>query len=156
MLKTAWSEFVKTVTLYTRVWIEIIDLKQSKESCQVTLYTRVWIEICNARCSIIALSGHPLHEGVDWNYHSTWFVIIVIRHPLHEGVDWNILRLGKWYKLLRSPSTRGCGLKFYFKSLIDSKTTVTLYTRVWIEIKLTGFRYPGTHTSPSTRGCGLK
>ena len=34
------------VTLYTRVWIEIVKLSKKFFKTTVTLYTRVWIEIC--------------------------------------------------------------------------------------------------------------
>ena len=37
-------------------------------------------------------------------------------------------------EFIRSPSTRGCGLKSHGTNLSKGDKVVTLYTRVWIEI----------------------
>ena len=53
------------VTLYTRVWIEIMWNIWRKHMIKVTLYTRVWIEIRMISVFAFTISRHPLHEGVD-------------------------------------------------------------------------------------------
>ena len=97
------------VTLYTRVWIEIIRYGRLKSPQRVTLYTRVWIEICRITpravndkspstrgCGLKLTSYVPaLVAGVVTLYTRVWIEICVLRclvldfigHPLHEGVD---------------------------------------------------------------------
>ena len=53
------------VTLYTRVWIEIMQKIELKFCKRVTLYTRVWIEIFYLFKIWTYFISHPLHEGVD-------------------------------------------------------------------------------------------
>ena len=53
------------VTLYMRVWIEILFIILLVQVNYVTLYMRVWIEIVIVRNDIRCKPRHPLHEGVD-------------------------------------------------------------------------------------------
>ena len=98
--------------------------------------------------------------------------------PSTRGCGLKSIRRAIWRRNCTSPSTRGCGLKstnssqvihasmvtLYTRVWIEIRTeqsrlttfTVTLYTRVWIEIFLIFPFYPSCKTSPSTRGCGLK
>ena len=57
--------FSKSVSLFTREWIEILTLSPREAARAVSLFTREWIEIAastNARRERIRL---PLYEGVD-------------------------------------------------------------------------------------------
>ena len=78
------------VTLYTRVWIEMALLEQMEENNDVTLYTRVWIEIANQ-----------------------WFLYVYYLVTLYTRVWIEIKMTYLWTKGLPSPSTRGCGLKYF-------------------------------------------
>ena len=53
------------VTLYTRVWIEIVCFEDCFNGILVTLYTRVWIEMSYNLQFDQVHHRHPLHEGVD-------------------------------------------------------------------------------------------
>ena len=58
-------EWFLTVTLYMRVWIEILTFSGKRDSYTVTLYMRVWIEIPDARCGHGGCIRHSLYESVD-------------------------------------------------------------------------------------------
>ena len=104
----------------------------------------------------IGYNCRPLHEGVDWNSLLLILTTIMLRRPLHEGVDWNTSRDGNEINGVKSPSSRGRGLKLIphwiqpklmmspssrGRGLKSAKSTATfrvnmvaLFTRAWIEI----------------------
>ena len=53
------------VTLYARVWIEIVSAPILSIIALVTLYARVWIEIRETLEMVNKARSHPLREGVD-------------------------------------------------------------------------------------------
>ena len=124
----------------------------------VTLYTRVWIEISPPVFMRFPRFCHPLHEGVDWNPFLGPCFDFRIRSPSTRGCGLKLCRR-HWRKAcLRSPSTRGCGLKSYTSSpirLAAYSIRHPLHEGVdWNRIPSTTSRI--TFMSPSTRGCGLK
>ena len=130
-----------------------------------------------SRSTIGNIWCRPLYEGVDWNVTSTAWQYRKCCRPLYEGVDWNSFAT-KPHDQFMSPSLRGRGLKFYRHRSEETRRTVALFTRAWIEIwwvaengKALSCRplYEGvdwnwyTHRprilwrlSPSLRGRGLK
>ena len=120
----------------------------------VTLYTRVWIEMAQA---LQYFSGRLVTL-----YTRVWIEIIRLSQRLHGLQSPSTRGCGlKWFpscflnSAKRSPSTRGCGLKFACVEESNEGYHVTLYTRVWIEITRQQ-QYNNRVLSPSTRGCGLK
>ena len=54
-----------SVSLFTREWIEIVDVSNNRSSWLVSLFTREWIEI-SASGDLPKIGGSlPLYEGVD-------------------------------------------------------------------------------------------
>ena len=123
----------------------------------VSLFTREWIEISMIARKFSWLSRLPLYEGVDWNWMShtrtkercvslftrewieiptafpwtLWFPGL----PLYEGVDWNMQAVVNGNCLHTSPSLRGSGLKFRSCCVYRFQNKVSLFTREWIEIQ---------------------
>ena len=100
------------VTLYTRVWIEMVYVLSLFVGFNVTLYTRVWIEITRNSTYHICEVCHPLHEGVDWN---SFFRPV---YPYHNVT----LYTRVWIEMISKPNA------------VLQMRRVTLYTRVWIEM----------------------
>ena len=55
----------RTVSLFTREWIEIPCQSVSVIGKNVSLFTREWIEIDKSRASTYTSYRLPLYEGVD-------------------------------------------------------------------------------------------
>ena len=53
------------VTLYVRVWIEMMINISFSAVVVVTLYVRVWIEMSGSVSNVDTSWCHPLREGVD-------------------------------------------------------------------------------------------
>ena len=75
------------VTLYTRVWIEILTFNSTVFYPVVTLYTRVWIEILPITSRIVSSALSPSTRGCGLKSKAKTEDLILICHPLHEGVD---------------------------------------------------------------------
>ena len=76
-----------SVTLYTRVWIEIAVLIISLTASSVTLYTRVWIEMVSSLMCLL-ITSVTLYTRVWIEIHMLKRISSLNpRHPLHEGVD---------------------------------------------------------------------
>ena len=84
-----------SVALFTRAWIEINKKGRWRLYNIVALFTRAWIEILACNRQVVSLRRRPLHEGVDWNF---------------PFISSNLFQL-------RSPSSRGRGLKFLYTAL---------------------------------------
>ena len=121
------------VALFTRAWIEMLVISIYLRQFPVALFTRAWIEIRISTYEKCPYQCRPLYEGVDWNNY------IVL----------------KQYKLFKSPSLRGRGLKFEIVDVQSDTVIVALFTRAWIEIKAYKKHYL-RWGSPSLRGRGLK
>ena len=77
----------------------------------------------------------PFHEGVDWNIGSFGYICRLIqRRPFHEGVDWNTVIHVTVIQRIRSPFSRGRGLKYHFTIIHILNLHVALFTRAWIEM----------------------
>ena len=69
----AWIEIIdvaiyaglRLVALFTRAWIEIFLYLLWLHLLHVALFTRAWIEMAFRLITCSAVSGRPLHEGVD-------------------------------------------------------------------------------------------
>ena len=53
------------VALFTRAWIEMINILSAEVPPTVALFTRAWIEIRKLKDFTVIAVGRPLHEGVD-------------------------------------------------------------------------------------------
>ena len=124
------------VALFTRAWIEIFHIVTN-----AVLKLSPSLRGRGLKFSILSqtpcLNCRPLYEGVDWN--ACRFDLIGCRRcrPLYEGVDWNRNILGKHIDRERSPSLRGRGLKSFGVEVNLQTDKVALFTRAWIEMKLT-------------------
>ena len=142
------------VALFTRAWIEILQLRRFHQSDDVALFTRAWIEI-NYFLHLHNIDLSPssrgrglksLERGESIIFHAvalftrawieidgtTPFDYVYTSRPLHEGVDWN-----------------------HMEQILQRVTRVALFTRAWIEIPFR-WRKIRRSPSPSSRGRGLK
>ena len=125
---------LQDVTLYTRVWIEILIRSETYER-EMSPSTRG----CGLKSLLmmksVRNSRHPLHEGVDWNimlymYHNAVVVTLYTRvwieiwpleshlqkttsHPLHEGVDWNVTCISEIVRQISHPLHEGVDWNIY-------------------------------------------
>ena len=108
--------------------------KNGKLVKNVSLFTREWIEIQNAR-----ITQHPRFKS-----------------PSLRGSGLKFAISEQFARNQMSPSLRGSGLKSISGGISGINTSVSLFTREWIEIQ----PHKGTHSncnpSPSLRGSGLK
>ena len=82
-----------TVTLFTRVWIEIVWTPNICYNRIVTLFTRVWIEIIIFKHTLHWYGSHSLYESVNWNFLLFSYICLIKCHSLYESVNWNFLLL---------------------------------------------------------------
>ena len=120
----------------------------------------------------------PLYEGVDWNrlrqillqslavslFTREWIEMTVmplirlaiLLSPSLRGSGLKLLLMSKSHcNTGRSPSLRGSGLKWHRCHRCRSVSSVSLFTREWIEIGIKATSSKRT-PSPSLRGSGLK
>ena len=53
------------VALFTRAWIEILEILENRQAQYVALFTRAWIEMELSASMLCTAVRRPLHEGVD-------------------------------------------------------------------------------------------
>ena len=114
ILAISLQAVVRLVTLFTRVWIEISLNLSSILRFLVTLFTRVWIEILlicreHRRCHC-----HSLYESVNWNIFHQLPYFLFNCHSLYESVNWNFCCYIALGCHIASLSLRECELKFNF------------------------------------------
>ena len=56
----------------------------------VTLFTRVWIEILTPVSTKSGIISHSLYESVNWNRSLRNYYIAPFGHSLYESVNWNL------------------------------------------------------------------
>ena len=79
----------------------------------VTLYARVWIEIVFMISVVASAWSHPLREGVDWNALFYVDILHFCKSPSTRGCGLKSASDAKAGGTEQSPSTRGCGLKYF-------------------------------------------
>ena len=72
------------------MWIEILCFFFNFVNCFVTLFTRVWIEIINSKGKLNNAFCHSLYESVNWNVFIFIIINFIYSHSLYESVNWNI------------------------------------------------------------------
>ena len=114
-------------------------------------------------CAFLPLTSRPLHEGVDWNktqivnkYNNVRVALFTRAWIEIQFGFWNVfftavaLFTRAWIEILielfltefiRSPSSRGRGLKFLNEAVKHTFHSVALFTRAWIEITGATFEY---------------
>ena len=123
--------------------------------CHVTLYTRVWIEIlpnhvaltnwrspstrgCGLKCTCSyrrkSCRSSPSTRGCGLKSIACCIAMFWQKSPSTRGCGLKLEEVHKAGFENASPSTRGCGLKYRENRYNDVYCHVTLYTRVWIEI----------------------
>ena len=88
------DNYVRNVTPYTGVWIEIMPERAEPTSPTVTPYTGVWIEIMPNRLRCHLPMSLPTRE-CGLKYIRQAQEILSRRHSLHGSVDWNF-SAGQW------------------------------------------------------------
>ena len=76
----------------------------------------------------------PSSRGHGLKYRLSWWKHIRQCRPLHECVDWNDSIIDTLTNNIKSPSSRGRGLKLRHIAKRMNWTSVALFTRAWIEI----------------------
>ena len=118
------------------MWIEILIYVFLQYFQGVTLFTRVWIEILQGWLLFTMLYCHSLYESVNWNLTQlsldffTCMSLSLRECELKFCLDFSI------FFCVASLSLRECELKFRLKKMLSPFPKVTLFTRVWIEIHL--------------------
>ena len=99
----------------------------------VSLFMRLWVEMTN-KCVLVRTHGQPLHEAVSWNK-----------------------TLGaKKYVYRSSASSWGCELKSYLRAHNWLLPGVSLFMRLWVEMRMMSLRKQSDISSASSWGCELK
>ena len=126
----------KSVALFTRAWIEIDGDDSKTPARAVALFTRAWIEIASRylrfqnRC--VALFTRAWIEIPLQSPKSAYFVVALFTRA---WIEIAVIH-GNVNLCLRSPSSRGRGLKSYHSRKLLLPQDVALFTRAWIEITL--------------------
>ena len=127
--------FGRDVSLFVRLWVEMMQSGWHVWLTRVSLFVRLWVEIriqpswihwypssasswgCElkwlwaadmtktARCQ-------PLREAVSWNSHASRCLLLSNSQPLREAVSWNLTMLQICLRVLSSASSWGCELKY--------------------------------------------
>ena len=103
--------YVITVILFVRMWVEMHLLPLVIMFFFVILFVRMWVEILPKEPRELGKKSHPLREDVSWNMFQDMSV--------------------SFYK---SSSSWGCELKFSKHLCMESRITVILFVRMWVEI----------------------
>ena len=94
----------------------------------------MWIEISKVAEDLIIEGSHSLYESVNWNIYQKLFRIFIISHSLYESVNWNkrCLESTIWGKTVTLFTRVWIEILFRYEQI--NLMLVTLFTRVWIEI----------------------
>ena len=103
----------------------------------------------------LSAHGQPLREAVSWNITDWRQTGWQQSQPLREAVSWNVVTEGNYGNAVKSASSWGCELKSYADKVYDGSYFVSLFVRLWVEIRS---RYSPHRWSPSASswGCELK
>ena len=144
-----------TVSLFVRLWVEILTHYHKKHSPIVSLFVRLWVEIHTLTVFWKAFSCQPLREAVSWNVEKLNGMSEGQSQPLREAVSWNVwncititddtvslfVRLwveiqisGRQWCRIRSASSWGCELKYDDVSAYGEFDWVSLFVRLWVEM----------------------
>ena len=130
------------VSLFVRLWVEISGQFQIFSNWLVSLFVRLWVEIINVLDKIKKEICQPLREAVSWNLLNIPISCLETSQPLREAVSWNENAMRLWVEIL-CPYT-SC-----------PTVSVSLFVRLWVEIlmQLLSSCLP---QSASSWGCELK
>ena len=120
------------VSLFVRLWVEILRFRTAIPWAVVSLFVRLWVEIVNYVKKTKHVPRQPLREAVSWNKLLKVFCQFLCGQPLREAVSWN------------NP---------YAELLAQDK--VSLFVRLWVEM-LTYVVSMLRMLSASSWGCELK
>ena len=142
------------VALFTRAWIEIIELSKTIAALKVALFTRAWIEMSRHHLQIclplVALFTRAWIEIYCWQN-----LVLSLTVALFTRAWIEILDIITQFRLLWSPSSRGRGLKYVERthSHIITKSPSSRGRGLKSAIRTT---WKNLSVSPSSRGRGLK
>ena len=120
------------VSLFVRLWVEILTHYHKKHSPIVSLFVRLWVEIHTLTVFWKAFSCQPLREAVSWNVEKLNGMSEGQSQPLREAVSWNV-----------------------WNCITITDDTVSLFVRLWVEIQISGRQWCRIR-SASSWGCELK
>ena len=122
-LQTLWQN---TVSLFVRLWVEIMAYSVRSSLSIVSLFVRLWVEIILPHYSHWSDYRQPLREAVSWNKN-------VLSNPQHGCVSlfvrlWvEILHRLRQVQVRTSASSWGCELKCWmqqgYKDLLRSASS---------------------------------
>ena len=172
------SRYPGNVSLFVRLWVEIVLLKSteilrgmsaSSWGCELKYDCNIftaWIHGQPLREAVswnilLVLLGYscnrqPLREAVSWNIQSISIRGWVYGQPLREAVSWNTIVAFPLADVVSSASSWGCELKCHVLPWTSAGfALVSLFVRLWVEIIILS---PPTIScwSASSWGCELK
>ena len=99
------------VSLFVRLWVEIIDDITLLNQMNVSLFVRLWVEIWGAGLLSPDDPRQPLREAVSWNVIVSILLSAADCQPLREVVSWNEYLEIRDITDEESASSWGCELK---------------------------------------------
>ena len=156
-LKYLWTEATEgkyEVSLFVRLWVEMIPPRFTAVSSFVSLFVRLWVEIKSRKEQKPHPGRQPLREAVSWNNSANIIRIYRFRQPLREAVSWNTATF---------ISTDGHYVSLFVRLWVEiiilmlflKRGIVSLFVRLWVEIPLPRAIEVCT-LSASSWGCELK
>ena len=143
------------VSLFVRLWVEI-KYSMNLNWCEVvSLFVRLWVEINR----ILREIQRKKLSASSWGCELKYFHISIDYgescQPLREAVSWNIILVRTRFCQLPSASSWGCELKYMFVKHRMDMFLVSLFVRLWVEMRIFSLR---SHMSQSASswGCELK
>ena len=137
--------------------LKLLSIWKSRTAPLVALFTRAWIEILQMKAYRLWKTRRPLYEGVDWNTKLLKIKIVniwspslrgrglkfewrnrcwvVLSRPLYEGVDWNPDRSINAGGIRSRPLYEGVDWNDVVP-IISIFACVALFTRAWIEMSV--------------------
>ena len=151
-----FSEKACCVSLFVRLWVEILTSVKQDFSWIVSLFVRLWVEICHSTHQKQDITCQPLREAVSWNV--VLLVVIFFEWSVSLFVRlWVEIHQSNFSssRLTTSASSWGCELKYFWG--ISPLTGLSQPLREAVSWN-TKYSHAGTLpvVSASSWGCELK
>ena len=154
ILKT-WMESVSlAVSLFVRLWVEISHSMPWKAASSVSLFVRLWVEIHTTKTKKEEYGCQPLREAVSWNIDGLTKQLEEKCQPLREAVSWNFNTLVSRKACVCQPLREAVSWNG-IENVISTPPKVSLFVRLWVEINPVICLNRIT-SSASSWGCELK
>ena len=101
-----------SVSLFVRLWVEMLKVRIITSVHRVSLFVRLWVEILKLLSCVNKSACQPLREAVSWNGKGIVGTRYDFRQPLREAVSWNTS----------------------ISAAKEEGSAVSLFVRLWVEM----------------------